>query len=333
MGNVFNIGWLPLGLQPLHRNDEIPFAPRERYRIFHEVFQNLGKPVLRQAMSKRTNGLTVNIGYKDQKSAICMAQTAFRILPIVGAMFSSSSLVEGKPAKYLDARRYVIQNHWPERTGIPRNILEPDFSLTSWAGYYARLPVILTKHNNMPRAVSKQMSFEDWLQKGLDSEQATMLDFDVHVKTTWSDLRLRPTYLEYRVADSVPFRLALSLPAFIKGLLLDPKNWTLIEQMAKGWTYDDIIAADKNAWQRGLKTKLKGKSLLSYAQDLLKMSTESLHALKVYDGAGDDESVFLKPLKEYIYIKEKSPAEEILRHWETDWSRNFTNLLKWCEDI
>lgn len=328
MGNVFNIGWLPLGLQPLHGNDEIELAPRRRYQIF----QRFGDPSLMQTYSKRTNGLTVNVGYKDEQSAIRMAQTAFRIMPIVGAMFASSSLEEGKPSKYLDARRCVVHSHFPERMGIPRNILEPDFSLSSWTQYLTRLPLLLTKYGGITEPVLKAMTFEQWRQRGRDGVFPTFEDFDVHVKTTWSDLRLRPTYLEYRVADSVPFSLAMSLPAFIKGLFLDASNWDAIEAMTKNWTYDDIIAADKIAWQKGLKTKLKGTTLLSHAQDLLKLSTESLHALKVIDGAGRDESLFLNPLKEYIYIKETSPAEEILKRWETGWSRNYANLLTWCEE-
>lgn len=328
MGNIFAIGWLPLGFQPLHNDDEIQYAPRERYR----VFQRFGDAKLMEMDMKRTNGLTANVGYQDEKSAVRMAQTAFRVLPVVGAMFASSPLDAGLPGKYLNTRRWCIQNYFPERTFIPENILDPDFTLRSWVDHYVHLPVLLTKRGNVTRGVQEQITFLDWMQKGMNGEYPAMEDFDVHVKTTWSDLRLRPTYLEYRVADSVPLHLALALPALMKGLLLDPENWDRIEQMTLKCTYEDILLADKHAWDQGLKAKLNGQTLLSLAQDLLKMANESLHAFKQQDGSGQDETIFLAPLKEYIYIKERSPADEILRHWETDWSRNFTNLLKWCEE-
>jgi glutamate--cysteine ligase len=328
IGNIFGIGWLPTGLQPLHDDKEIPFAPRERYRIF----QKIGDQRIMEMYTKRTNGLTVNVGYKDEESAVRMAQTAFRVLPMVGAMFSSSPLERGKPGKYVDMRRWCVQSYAPERTSIPQNILDPDFCLHSWVGDYVNHPVILTKRDNITKAVDQRITFSEWMHKGLDVGYPTMEDFDIHVKTTWSDLRLRPAYLEYRVADSVPFRYALALPALMKGLLLDPKNWDAVEEMTQECTYEDIVTADKKSWSTGLKTKMKGRTLLSYSQDLLKLANDSLHSFKVMNGEGQDESIFLAPLKEQIYIKEVCPADEILRLWESEWQRNYVNLLQWCED-
>ena len=331
IGNVFGIGWLPLGLQPLHSNDEIQLAPRERYRIFQGLSE--GDPEHSKSMTKRCNGLTVNIGYKDEASAIRMARAAFKIHPIVGAMFASSSLDCGKPAKHLDTRRWIIQSHIPDRTQIPPRILEPDFTLEEWIAFYAKVPVILTKREGVTHAMKERMPFEQWMQEGVNGDFPALEDFDVHVKTTWSDLRLRPAYLEYRVTDSVPFRYAMALPALMKGLLLDPENWDAIDEMTKDWTFDDIIAADKRAWNTGLKTKIRGTTILSYAQDLLKMANESLHGFKVLDGSGQDESIFLALLKEKIYINEASLADEMLRLWESEWSRNYANLLAWCEEM
>ncbi len=328
IGNIFGIGWVPTGLQPLHSDAEIPFAPRERYKIF----QKIGNQSIMEMYTKRTNGLTVNVGYKDEESAVRMAQTAFRVLPIVSAMFSSSPLDCGKPGKYLDMRRWCVQSYAPERTGIPENILDPDFCLHSWVNFFANHDVILTKRDAITRAVDSKISFVDWMKRGLDVGFPSMEDFDVHVKTTWSDLRLRPAYLEYRAADSVPFRYALALPALMKGLLLDSKNWDIVEEMTQECSYDDIVAADRKAWEIGLKAKLKGRTLLSYAQDLLKISNDSLHSFKVFDGNGNDESIFLAPLKEQIFIREKTMAEEILNLWETEWSRNYANLLRWCSE-
>lgn len=329
MGNVFNIGWLPTGFQPFHNADAIELAPRKRYGIF----QNLGNPKLMADMTRRTNGLTANVSYQDEISAVRMAQTAFRVLPVVGAMFASSPLDVGELSKYLDLRRACIQTHFPERTQVPKRILEDDFSLVEWVKHYLDLPLILRKRNGRTESMlSLQYTFADWMKNGIDGDCPTMEDFDQHVKTTWSDIRLRPSYIEYRPADSVRQRFVMALPALMKGLLLDTKNWSKISALTEDWTYDDIIAGDQKAWKQGLKTKIKGKMLLHIAQQLLVMATESLHSFKNIDASGDDESVFLAPLKQRIFIDEESPAEEILRRWETEWQRNPKSLLAWCEE-
>ncbi len=328
MGNIFNIGWLPLGFQPLHKAGQIELAPRKRYGIF----QSLGDARLMEDMTKRTNGLTANVSYQDQTSAVRMAQTAFRVLPVVAAMFANSPLEAGQPVKYLDQRRWCIQNHFPERTGIPKHILADDFTLAEWVRYYFGLPLVLRKRSGKTESlVHRKITFEDWMNKGVDGDFPTMEDFDQHVKTTWSDLRLRPSYIEYRPADTAPEKSVMTLPALMKGLLLDSKNWDKVEALTEGWTYEDIVAGDQRAWKQGLKTKIKGKTLLEVAQQLLILASESLHGFKSMDAGGDDEAKFLAPLKEQIFIKEEAPAEEILRLWESEWHRNPKGLIEWCE--
>lgn len=329
MGNVFNIGWLPTGFQPLHAAKEIELAPRKRYGIF----QSLGDPKLMADMTKRTNGLTANVSYMDATSAVRMAQTAFRVLPVVAAMYASSPLDKGQPSKYLDLRRACIQAHFPERTQVPKYILEDDFTLVEWVKYYMRLPLILRKRKGQTESmVHLRMTFQEWMEKGIDGDFPTMEDYDTHVKTTWSDIRLRPSYMEYRPADSARGWFVMTLPALMKGLLMDEKNWDKVKALTEDWTYDDIIAGDQKAWKQGLKTKINGKTLLSVAQQILIMASESLHAFKAMDAAGDDESVYLAPLKQRVFIDEESPAEEILRKWESEWQRNPKSLLEWCEE-
>ncbi len=327
IGNMFNVGWLPVGLQPLHGNDAIALMERRRYHIFQEY----GLAPDMESFTKRTNGLTANIAYFDEQSVIRMAQTAFRIMPVVGAMFASSCLDAGVPSKYLDERRRIIQTRLPERTGVPERILQPDFSLEDWVSAYMELPVILRIRDGRTEPVRSGMSFRRWMEEGMDGDFPSMDDFDQHVKTTWADVRLRPCYIEYRVADSVRSRLVMSLPALMKGLLQAPENWEKVHALTADWTYEDIVKADKKAWECGLATKVKNVTLLEVAQQLLIIATQSLHRIRVLDGVGRDESHFLAALNEWVYIKEQSPAQEILYKWESEWERNPRSLLAWCE--
>jgi glutamate--cysteine ligase len=327
MGNVFGIGWLSLGQQPLHGNDEIEILSCKRYRLLQDV----GEKTLMATMTKRLNGVTANLSYVDEQNAATKAQVAFRVLPIVAAMFASSPFDQGKRSPHLDARRHCIQNHAPERTGIPPSILDEMFSIADWFSYYLSLPVILVPENGSYRRPEELFSFAEWIERGHRETKPTFADFDRHVKTTWSDIRLRPSYLEYRVPDSVPFRFIMAIPALMKGLLFDSESWEQVRGLTADWTYEDILAIDKQAWKDGLKTEVRGKQLLTYAQELITIANEKLHNFERKDMQGEDETVYLAPLKEQIFIKEKSPAEELVELYEGEWNRDLSRILEWCE--
>jgi len=329
MGRVFNIGWLPLGMQPLHGNKDITMLPKKRYRIFEGV----GDPEFMETQTKRTNGFTVNVSVTDEKNAIRKAQTAFRILPVVGAMLASSPLDRGKLAPYLDMRRYVIHNHAPQRTALPGTFLDDDFSYRAWVEFIAGLPVVLIKGEQGDDVRPDNLTFLRWMKEGYEGRYPTVEDFDQHVKTTWPDIRLRQSYLEYRVPDSVPLPYGMACAAFVKGLLMDSVSWEAVDQLFGKWSQEDVLNADREAWRGGLQTEVHGKKLLHYAQELLIISTEALHRFQRIDGSGADESAYLAPLKEQIHIREKSIAEEIAILWEKDWAGDPLRLLEYCDRL
>jgi len=328
MGNIFGIGWLSLGQQPLHSNEEISLLEKKRYSILQDV----GKKDLMETMTKRLNGVTANLSYLNETNAILKAQTAFRVLPIVSAMFACSPFNAGKRGQYLDERRQCIQHHAPERTGIPPNILAEDFCMADWFTYYVSLPVVIMEdeHGNVLRPETP-LTFQEWMEKGYKGTFPTFKNFDQHVKTTWSDLRLRPSYLEYRVADSVPFRFIMAIPALMKGILFDSGSWEHVKKLTEEWTYDDVLDADKRSWSTGLQTEVHGKKLLTYAQEIMTIANEKLHSFDRKDANNHDESVYLSSMKKQIFIEEKSPAEELVSLYENEWNNHLSRILEWCE--
>lgn len=330
VSDFLNIGWLPLGWQPFHSDKQIKLISKKRYHIFMDMMPSHWT----EATLKRNNGLTSNYSYLDEDNAIKKVQIAFRVLPVVGAMFASGPFDSGTVSGLLDMRRHCIFQY-DARNNMPEHILDPDFSFESWIKHYLKLPVYLIVREGKPDLKpNKKLTFAQWIKKGYEGIFPTFEDFDQHVKTVWSDIRLRRGYLEYRVADSVPFKMAMAVPALIKGLVFDSQSWRAVEKLTKGWTYQDIITADREAWKTGLQTELKGKTLLFYAKQIIEIANDALHRLqntKAIDD-GEDESIYLAPLKEQIFIKEKSVAEELVDLWEGDWDRDQRRLLEWCEE-
>lgn len=327
VGNIYGVRWVSIGQQPMHANEEISIIEKEYYKVMQRAFPN----ILKETMSKKLNGITSNLSYLDEKDAIRKAQTAFRATPIIAAMFAASPFNNGEVTLFLDQRRHTIHNHAPGRTGVPENILSEDFSFESWINYYLALPVIVITDQEKILHEPKNLTFKEWIDKGYKGIRPKIKDFDFHIKTTWSDIRLRPSYLEYRVADSTPFQYIMSLPAMMKGLLFDEDGCAQVEQLTKSWTYQDIIDLDQKVWKTGLLTEIKGKTLLTYAQKLIIIANEKLHDFNNRDARGRDESYYLNPLKKQIFIKEKSLSQEMLDLYATRWNKDLTHLLRWCE--
>ena len=303
VSDFFNVGWLPTGWQPFHKNSEVKLLKKKRYHFLGEHFEKKAW----ESDMKHNNGLTSNFSYLDEANAIRKAQIAFRILPIVGAMFASAPLESSVASGFLDLRRRSIFQYAPQRNKMPSNILDADFSFQKWIEHYLELPVILiTRPGRADIDVKDKLTFRQWIKKGHLGIFPTFRDFDQHIKSVWSDIRLRPGYLEYRVADSVPFKLAMSVPALVKGLIFDSTSWRTIEKLTKKWTYSDIVETDKEAWKSGLKTEIGGKNLLWYAKQIIEISNDALHKFDNTQAVDhtQDESVYLAPLKEQIFIKE-----------------------------
>ena len=328
MGDIFHIAWLPLGLQPFATNKELHMVPKKRYEIFMEVDDSDWM----HTWLKRFNGIHINISYTNEQNAIRKAQTAFRIMPMISAMYASSPFMEGKPTGMLNTRRSIVKSSKLGSQGIPSTFLEQDFSYKDWIESIIDIPVIYAKNAaGEPELPSPTCTFRQWMKQGLNGNFPTIEDFDQHVKTIWSDVRLRPSYIEQRVADSVPYPLAMSLAALMKGLMMDSSNWDAIAELTKNWTYQDVINADAAAWKTGLQTEVKGRKLLTYAQEIIILANAKLHMFNRKDATDEDESVYLAPLKEQIFIKEKSPAEELLALYEGEWNNDVHRIVEWCD--
>lgn len=329
IGNMFNIGWLPIGMHPFARAKDISMIPKKRYAILEEF----ATPAWVEHFLKTVNGVHINFSYLDDENMVHKAQTAFRILPIIAAMYASSPFEQGKLGKHLCIRRAIsTSSNAPKNNAIPKNILDESFSFEAWIEHYLDMPVVIViEDGKEDQAAPAGMTFRDWMTNGLDGRRPTPFDFDQHVKTCWSDIRLRPSYLEYRVADSTPEKLAMSLPALIKGLVFDSDSWNAVKELTSTWTYDDILDLDRRAATTGLQTEIHGKKLLTYAQELITLSNEKLHGFERTEATEADETVYLAPLKEQIFIKEKSPAEEMRDLWEGEWNKNPARILEWCD--
>ena len=173
------------------------------------------------------------------------------------------------------------------------------------------------------------MSFADFMNSGFDGCVATMNDFCMHMKSIWMDVRLRET-LEIRCIDSLPPHLVPSVPAFIKGLVCYGPSFEQVERLVSDWSYAEYRCLLEDVSKNGLQASFRGKKVLDMAKDLLDLAEDGLKKERILDINGRDESMYLQPIKEFVFVKGRSPAEWLVQCWENEWQRNFYPVFKWC---
>ena len=81
----------------------------------------------------------------------------------------------------------------------------------------------------------------------------------------------------------------------------------------------------------GLKAKIRGVRVLELASELTQISEKGLARQCLLNGQGQDESIYLIPLKEEILLTGKSPAEQVVELWEGQFGHNRRILIDYLK--
>jgi glutamate--cysteine ligase len=147
-------------------------------------------------------------------------------------------------------------------------------------------------------------TFSDWMQRGLDARFPTLHDWDVHLSTVFTEVRMK-RFIEVRGADACPTPLALAVPAIWKGLLYDSDALSAAAELASQFPPREIEVIALDAARLGLRAEYRGKSLAAWCRELVALANSGLVR---QSRGGHDESVFLEPLREVI-ASGRSPGD------------------------
>ena len=103
-----------------------------------------------------------------------------------------------------------------------------------------------------------------------------------------------------------------------------------LDGITKKWKYEDFMDLANKAPKKGLKTTINGEKVLDLAKLLIGMAEKSLKRAKIKDVYGRDESWYLEPIKEFIFVKEMCPAEWLVKKWQGEWGHSFFPVFEWC---
>jgi len=173
-------------------------------------------------------------------------------------------------------------------------------------------------------------SFRDFLEGKLDTvpgEKPSLSDFDDHLSTIFPEVRLK-TFLEMRGCDTGPWGELCAMPAFWVGLLYDQSALDAAWDMVKDWTAEEREQLRRDVPKMGLQTPFRDKSIQDLARQALAISREGLNARGQLNAHGENETVFLQELDDFVKMG-KSNADLLIEKFNGEWGGD---ILKAYED-
>ncbi|MBW1879172.1 MAG: glutamate--cysteine ligase [Deltaproteobacteria bacterium] len=295
-----------VGFTPYARIEDIQWVPKARYEVMRAYLARTGD--LAHHMMKGSASVQATFDFADEADCARKVRLGALLGPLTTAMFANSPLYAGKPTGFQSYRGYVWTRTDPSRTGFPPAIL--DFSFERWVDYLLDVPMMFT-HIDGQWADGGGRTFRDWMQRGIDAVYPTQNDWDLHQTAVFPELRVK-RQIELRGADCVSLPLASAFVTLFEGLLYCDVAQELAagiaERFATHGTQEDRHAI---ACKKGLRGVVGGRSLASWAEQILEVSIKGLRH------CGPVDRAHLAPLEAQV-ARGESPAEFVLRTWEAD---------------
>jgi len=312
VGEKLAIGFLGLGFHPAARRDEIPWVPKERYKIMRTYMPKVGGHGL--DMMLRTCAVQVNLDYADEIDMARKYRLSLALQPVATALFASSPFAEGEPSGFNSTRMAMWEDTDPARSGAPEFVYGAGFGYERYTDYALGVPMYFLYRDGRYIDCAGQ-SFRDFMEgklPALPGERPTITDWANHLTTLFPDVRLKKI-LELRGADAGDAQMMLALPSFWSGLLYDSAALDAAWEIARQWSPEDRGRLHTDVLRHGLWARIRGQSVADIAGKLSGLSRQGLQRRARFDGGGD-ESHYLNPLFDIIDRKENR-ADALLKQF------------------
>jgi len=230
LGHDLDLVFLGLGTHPFTSVEKIDWLPKPRYEIMAPYMLKSGD--MGQRMMKQTAGTQVNLDFSDEADCVRKLRVAQWLSPISYALFANSAILEDHPTGFLSQRGEIWSRTDPDRCGLIDQLFKSTESLDSFIDYALDVPLyFLLRNDKYLDLTGEHLSFRHYLDSGWQGEQATFADWDLHLSTLFTEVRLRPQ-IEVRTADSLPPRYTAGVAAFYKGLLYTEQGLVAVERLS-----------------------------------------------------------------------------------------------------
>jgi len=288
-----DIGFIGIGFHPTARWQDMPNVPKNRYAVMERYMPRKGSRGL--DMMKRTATVQANLDFENEADMVASFRTALAVSPVVAALFVNSPFREGHVSEVLSERLLCWEDTDPDRCGYPSTVFEGGFGYEAWVQWALDVPMYFVRRDGIHHDFTGA-SFRDFMAHGLDGHRATLRDFQDHLTTIFTEVRLK-RYLEVRSADCGPWSRVCALPALWKGILYDTAArdaaWALMEQPGAA----ELSRLQVAVAREGFRARYRGQTVLALAQQLVSIAASGLERFAARNDRGEDERRFLRPLE------------------------------------
>jgi glutamate--cysteine ligase len=325
------IGFLGTGFNPNTAREDVPIMPKGRYGIMLNYMPKKGN--LGLDMMLRTSTIQVNLDYSDEADMVKKFRMSLALQPIATALFAASPFTDGKPNGYLSYRSHIWTDTDPDRCGILPFVFEDGMGFEAYVDHVLDVPMYFVYRDGEYIDVAGQ-SFRDFLRgelPGYLGHKPIMQDWEDHMSTLFPEVRLKK-FLEVRGADGGTGNKICALPALWTGLFYDQASLDAAWDMIKDWTHADHEYLRANVPAKALGTAFKGGTVMDVAKQMVDLSSDGLQRRARINSTGEDERIFLSPLK-IILERGHTVAEEMLKRYyrpqsEGGWGENIDRIFE-----
>jgi glutamate--cysteine ligase len=320
------IGMLGMGFQPLWRREDIPWMPKDRYRIMRD--QMLAKGKLGLDMMLRTCTVQVNLDFASEADMVRKFRTSLALQPVATALFANSPFDDGEPNGYQSYRSHIWTDTDPDRCGILPFVFEDGMGFERYVDWMLDVPMYFV-YRDGGYIDARGLSFRDFLQGRLPvlpGEIPSITDWADHLTTAFPEVRLK-RFLEMRGADGGAWSSLCALPALWTGLLYDDQALDEAAAMIADWTIEEHTRLRADVPRHGLRTPFRGGTVLDLARQMVRLASDGLTRRARVNWDGRVETHYLRTLEETVATG-KSPADLKLEAWRDRWNGHVEPLFK-----
>jgi glutamate--cysteine ligase len=325
LADELGLAFLGLGTQPFTPLEQIAWIPKSRYAIMGPYMARTGD--LGQRMMKQTAGIQVNLDFGDEADGFAKLRLAQALAPLLYALFANAPLLDGVPSGFLSTRGEIWARTDPDRTGLLPFLLDPRAGFADYVEHALDVPMYFIRRTGLYLDMTAQrFTFRRYLAEGFAGQRATLGDWDLHLSTLFTEVRLRPQ-IEVRSMDSLPPALSMAPAALLKGLLYDAEASHAAWKICRPNSPDELERTLRTAWRAGLHTPWRSGTLRDLARECLALARAGLRRQRLC--AACDEGLFLDGADE-IVASGVTLAERLVAGWHGDRPAKLDLLKRHC---
>jgi glutamate--cysteine ligase len=325
IGRELGLFFLGLGIAPTTALADMPWMPKERYRIMRAAMETSGR--LGHRMMQQTATVQSNFDYASETDAQVKFRVAMAVAPVLVAMAANSPIVDGQDTGYKSYRAHIWQDTDPARCGILPFAFDTENLFGAYTQYALDVPMYFLYRDGR-HLPSEGRTFRQFLSHGIEGHRATYEDWTMHLTSLFPEARLK-TYIEIRAADMQAANLVLAIPALMKGLLYEDDCLDAAWDVLRGWSLEQRLEAGEGAARDGLQARVGRHTMQSFAHELIAIAHEGLRRQALLDADGQDETRYLEVLANDVEAG-LTPADRILSQWNGAWGANLERLVRYA---